>query len=225
VIDSFSLARLAGVRIPIDSARDFVLRPLGISGKSDPALAAALADYRSASTAQRQRWTKNYAKALGTVSFSAGAPVVASGSYGPLALMMGDLLNQARSGGLDGALLANGRFYQTDYTKPLLFLADGTYLSDLAQKQNLLGSEWGMMNETGNYPGQAWLWLYTTWYQVPPFASSANADAQIWAIMAVLSLALVCVPFLPLIRSLPKHLRLYRLIWRDYYRRVEKGTS
>ncbi|HEY5160519.1 MAG TPA: cytochrome b N-terminal domain-containing protein [Gaiellaceae bacterium] len=225
VIDSFSLARLAGVRIPINSARDFVLRPLGIPGKSDPALAVALADYRSASTSQRRRWTKNYTKALGKVSFSAGAPVVASGSYGPVALMMRNLLDQARSGGLDGALLANGRFYQTDYTKPLLFLSDGTYLSDLAQKQNLLGGQWGMMNETGNYPGQAWLWLYTAWYQVPPFTSSANADAQIWAIMAILSLALVCVPFLPLIRSLPRHLRLYRLIWRDYYRRVEKGTS
>ncbi len=25
-----------------------------------------------------------------------------------------------------------------------------------------------MMNETGNYPGQPWMWLYTFWYQVPP---------------------------------------------------------
>ena len=31
-----------------------------------------------------------------------------------------------------------------------------------------------MMNETGNYPGQAWLWLYTFWYQIPPFSSSGN---------------------------------------------------
>ena len=80
-----------------------------------------------------------------------------------------------------------------------------------------------MMNETGNYPGQAWLWLYTFWYQVRPFSTSDNADAQIWAIMALLSLALVCVPFLPLIKGLPRHLRVYRLVWRDYYRRVERG--
>ena len=26
-----------------------------------------------------------------------------------------------------------------------------------------------MMNETGSYPGQVWLWLYTFWYQVKPF--------------------------------------------------------
>ncbi|HEY5479612.1 MAG TPA: cytochrome b N-terminal domain-containing protein [Gaiellaceae bacterium] len=225
ILDSFSLARLAGVRIPLDTAKAFVLRPLGIPGKSDPALAAALARYRSASPSQRRLWTDNYTKALERVSFSAGAPVVASGNYGPVALMMRDLLGQAQSGGLDGALLANGRFYQTDYTKPLLLLSDGSYLTELAQRQNLLGSQWGMMNETGNYPGQAWLWLYTFWYQVPPFTTSDNADAQIWAIMAVLSLALVLVPFLPLIRSLPRRLRVYRLVWRDYYRRVERGAG
>ncbi|MGD0168004.1 MAG: hypothetical protein ABSC51_12085 [Gaiellaceae bacterium] len=41
--------------------------------------------------------------------------------------------------------------------------------------------------------------------------------------MAILSLALVCVPFLPVIRGLPRRLGVYRLIWRDYYRRVEQG--
>ena len=139
--------------------------------------------------------------------------------------MMRDLLAQAQSGGLDGALIATSHFYQTDYTKPLLFFSDGAYLASLAEQQNLLGSQWGMMNETGNYPGQAWLWLYTFWYQIPPFKTSANADAQIWAMMALLSLALVLVPFFPGVRSLPRHLRVYRLIWRDYYRRVEHGRE
>jgi len=78
-----------------------------------------------------------------------------------------------------------------------------------------------MMNETGNFPGQAWLWLYTFWYQIPPFSTSANADAQVWAIMAILSLALICIPFLPVIRSIPRYIPLYRLIWRDYYRQAE----
>ncbi len=62
-----------------------------------------------------------------------------------------------------------------------------------------------MMNETGNYPGQAWLWLYTFWYQIPPFTSSANADAQIWAIMALLSLgARLASPPYPGVRSIPQ---------------------
>ena len=39
--------------------------------------------------------------------------------------MMSALLGLAQSGGLDGALLTSSSFYQTDYTKPLLFMADG----------------------------------------------------------------------------------------------------
>ena len=34
----------------------------------------------------------------------------------------------AQTGGLDGTLLSEGQFYNTNYTKPLLFIADGTYL-------------------------------------------------------------------------------------------------
>ena len=130
----------------------------------------------------------------------------------------------ARSGGLDGALVSTNRFYQTDFTKSLLFLADGSYLEGLAAQQNLLGDQWGMMNETGNYPGQAWLWLYSFWYQISPFSTSENADAQIWAIMAILSLALrpACRSSRACARS-RAGCRVYRLIWRDYYRRAEGG--
>ena len=35
------------------------------------------------------------------------------------------------------------------------------------RRQHLQGNTWGMMNETGSYPGQAWLWLYSFWYQIP----------------------------------------------------------
>ena len=194
--------------------------------QSDPRLAAALRSYQAASSAQQQRWTAAYTKALPRIRFTSGAPVLPSGSYGPVATLMTGILSQARSGGLDGALVSTGRFYQSDYTKPMLFLADGSYLSSLAAKQNLLGEQWGMMNETGNYPGQPWLWLYTFWYQVPPFSTSDNADAQIWAIMAILSVAFVAIPFIPGVRSIPRYLPLYRLIWRDYYRVAEgqRGT-
>jgi hypothetical protein len=76
-----------------------------------------------------------------------------------------------------------------------------------------------MMNETGNYPGQAWLWLYTFWYQVKPLSTSGNADALVWGLMMVLTRALfVLVPFIPGVRSIPRLIPVYRLIWRDYYR-------
>ena len=82
-----------------------------------------------------------------------------------------------------------------------------------------------MMNETGNYPGQPWMWLYTFWYQVKPFSTSANADAQVWALMMVLTLGLLFLPFIPGLRSIPRWIPVHRLIWRDYYRTPPAGVS
>ena len=143
------------------------------------------------------------------------------GDYGPVAPMMASLAGLAATGGLDGALLNANQFYQTNYTKPLLFLSGGGYFESRAEDQHLLGTQWGMMNETGSYPGQVWLWLYTFWYQIAPFNTSDNADAQIWALMMLLSLAFICIPVIPGVRRLPRHLGVHRLIWRDHYRRVE----
>ncbi len=133
--------------------------------------------------------------------------------------MMDSLLSFAQSGGLDGALLTSKQFYQTDYTKPLLFMADGAVLSNRAQAQHLLGDQWGMMNETGSYPGQVWLWLYTFWYQIQPFTTSwaANADIAVMAVMGALSLAFVLVPLIPGVSDLPRRIPIYKLIWRDHY--------
>ena len=60
-----------------------------------------------------------------------------------------------------------------------------------------------MMNETGNYPGQPWMWLYTFWYQIKPFSTSDNADALVWGLMVVLTALFVFVPFIPGLRSVP----------------------
>jgi hypothetical protein len=219
VIGGISLQRAFGVQIPIDPAKAFVLGPLSIPATTNARLAAALAEYRRASPSQQQAWTAAFSRALDR------GKLRPDGRYGPVPMLMASLLAMARSGGLDGALVSTNRFYQTNFTKSVLFLADGSYLEDLASQQNLLGSQWGMMNETGSYPGQAWLWLYTFWYQVPPFSTSDNADAQIWGIMAVLSIAFVCVPFIPGVRSIPLYVPVYRLIWRDYYRRSESGDA
>jgi hypothetical protein len=221
IIDHVSLQRAVGVQIPIDPANAFVLGPLSIPAQTTPKLAAALVTYRAATHQQQQAWTDAFGQALAHARYLPGAIALAPRSYGPVLVLMDNLYAMARSGALDGALISTDRFYQTNFTKSLLFLADGGYLEDLAGRQNLLGSQWGMMNETGNYPGQAWLWLYTFWYQIPPFSTSDNADAQIWALMGILSIGLVGIPFIPGVRSLPRYLPLYRLIWRDYYRNAE----
>jgi hypothetical protein len=74
------------------------------------------------------------------------------------------------------------------------------------------------MNETGSYPGQAWLWLYSLWYQVEPFKASENADILVMLVMGVLSLAFILIPFVPVVNRLPRWIPIYRLIWREHYR-------
>ena len=212
------LAKWLGVSHPVDTSQDFVLAPLrAVTGQ--PALQAAVDTYRSAPSKQQAAWTTAYEKGLGNAKANPdGSISVPTGGYGPLPVMMGALLSFAQSGGLDGALLTSKQFYQTDYTKPLLFMADGGVLSNRAHAEHLLGTQWGIMNETGSYPGQVWLWLYTFWYQIKPFSSSSNADILVMAIMGVLSLGLILVPFIPGIRDIPRWIPVYRLIWRGHYR-------
>ena len=213
-----------GVHHPIDTATDFVIAPLKTL-PNDPKVQAAISRYNAASSQQQASWTAAYEKAVANATYTNGILTVPAGGYGPVGTIMASLTSMARSGALDGALMSSRQFYGTDYTKPLMFIADGTYLADLGQAQHLSGDQWGMMNETGNYPGQAWLWLYTMWYQVAPFKTSANADLQVWGLMMVLTLLLALVPFIPGLRSIPRWTRLYRLIWRQHYRDLATGSN
>jgi len=133
-------------------------------------------------------------------------------------VMMAAELTMARSGALDSDLLAQRQFYGTDFTKPLLFIADGSYYNQLATNMHLSGDQWGVMNETGSYPGQPWLWLYQMWYHVSPFQNSVSVD--IWAIYltGICTLLLLLVPFIPGLRDFPRAVPVYRLIWRSWYR-------
>jgi len=219
------LQKWLGVSHPVDTANDFVLAPLhAITGQ--PALQSAVSTYQAAPANTQTGWTSAYEKALGNASANPdGSISVKPGNFGPLPTMMGSLLTFAQGGGLDGALLTSKQFYQTDYTKPLLLMADGGLLASRAKQQHLLGTQWGMMNETGSYPGQTWLWLYTFWYQIKPFSTSTNADILVLSVMGVLSLAFILVPFLPGVRDLPRRIPIYKLIWREHYRRQGAGGA
>jgi len=219
------LQKWGGVRVPIDSA-DLVLGPLSnVSG--DPAISSALATWKAATPEQRTKWATAYTDAIGTAAAdgepatgAGGVPAkVAAGDYGPVPALSAGLLALANTGGLEGALTSSGNFYGGDTTKSLLLLADGAYLEDQAVAQNLGGDQWGMMNEVGNAPGQPWMWLYTFWYQIKPFSTSDNADVQVWALMMLLTLLLMFLPFIPGLRTIPRWIPIHRLIWRNYYRR------
>jgi hypothetical protein len=207
----------AGVHQPVNAPAEFVLQPLRTASPSDTALSSALDAFSGASSDMQGKWLDAFTKALANAREQNGRIALPNGDYGPLPVLTGRLLAIARSGGLDGLLLSTDHFYQTDYTRPLLFMGDGGHLSGLAQDQKLTGNQWGMMNETGRYPGQAWLWLYTMWYQIPPYNSSSNADILVLLTMLVLTVALLLVPFIPGLRDLPRWLPVHRLIWRRYY--------
>ena len=55
------------------------------------------------------------------------------------------------------------------------------------------------------------------WYQVESIKSSSNADIQVMLIMGLLSLAFICIPFIPGVRDLPRRIHIYKLIWKEHY--------
>src|SRR5664280_2043678 len=89
----------------------------------DPVLTGALSEWSSAPAAVQMEWATAYGDAVAKAP--GGDPgAVAPGDYGPVPLLMTRLLGLGQTGALDGLLVSQDRFYATDYTKPLLFLAD-----------------------------------------------------------------------------------------------------
>jgi hypothetical protein len=210
--------QLAGVSIPIDTAQDFVLKPLGVAAVGNPTLTKAINEYTAAAQDQKDTWTGNYTTALADATVANDEVAVLAGDYGPVPDLMAGELTLARTGALDGLLVSNGALYQTDFTKPLLFMGDGSYLEGLASDQHLNGDSWGAMNETGQYPGQTWLWGFSFWYQVPPFNTAPNTDLLVIFIMIGLTTLMALVPFIPILRDIPRWVPIHRIIWRRYYR-------
>jgi hypothetical protein len=210
------LQKWGGVGNPVDSA-DLVLGPLR-QQSGDPLAALALARWDSLSADQQTAAATAYADALAKAP-DGDPSAVASGNYGPVPALTQAFLRLAKSGGLEGSLSSSGNFYGGDQTRTMLLLSDGAFLEDTAVAQNLGGDQWGMMNEVGNYPGQPWMWLYTFWYQVKPFSTSENADAQVWMLMMGLTLLLMCLPWIPVLRDIPRWIPVHKLVWREHYRR------
>jgi hypothetical protein len=222
----FSPAKIPGVRQPIDAAQTFVLGPLDKEAPTDPALARALDQYSAASGNTQSSWATAYAKAVIKVHFdSAGSAIVPPAADGPVPVLLATELSLARIGALDSDLISGGGFYGTNSTKPLLFLEDGQYFANAAVADHLTGTQWGVMNETGSYPGQPWLWLYTLWYQVPGFDHSANVDLIAVYLTGVATILLLAIPFIPGLRDVPRLVPVHRIIWRNWYRRNSSGSG
>jgi hypothetical protein len=221
----FSPAKIPDVRQPIDAAQTFVLAPLEKEAPTSPVLAQALQRYNAASAKEQVAWATAYANVVTKVRFDAGAAVVPPAADGPVPALVATELSLARSGALDADLISGQGFYGTNSTKPLLFLEDGQYFAGIASADHLTGTQWGVMNETGGYPGQPWLWLYTLWYQVPGFDHSANVDLIAIYLTGVATILLLAIPFIPGLRDVPRLVPVHRLIWRNWYRENSPGSG
>ena len=170
-----------GVSHPINTAEDFVIGPLRTV--PDPTLQREITEYVTVADYLKQDGIRSFETWLPKASVAGDGTVkLRGGEYENVDHLMLALLGLAQNGGLDGYLLTGRHIFQTDYTKPLLLMSDGGLfdrglLEERAKEQHLLGKQWGMMSETGSYPGQAWLWLHAFWYQIEPFKASPNADS------------------------------------------------
>ena len=228
-IGPISPAKIVGIHEAVDSANDFVINPLKTQQQPQPVL-DALQQWTQATPAQQSKWATNLDSAINDPKGANGDPTkIPNGDYGPTPILAGALYNMAHSGALDGILPAPGEFFNTNNTRQLLFMGDGSYLDDAGTAFNLQGNTWGMVNEPGNYPGQQWLIPFSFWYQLPIFNSDAtdgisavltsNADLYIILSITILMALLLFVPFIPGLRSLPRWIPIHRLVWRSYYRR------
>jgi len=215
-----------GNAMHLDTSQEFVIAPLTtVSGGDDATVTDAIATWKAATSDQQQAWASAYSDALASATTDNGKVTVAAGDYGPVPTLIDRLTAVAQAGNLDGLLLtgsANGSFFQTNYSAPLIFLSDGGYMESIAEPLHLTGDRWGAMNETGNYPGQTWLWFFSMWYNIAPTNTLPNADIVIVGIVGILGALLLFLPFIPILRDIPRWVPIHRLIWR---RRHDTGEG
>jgi hypothetical protein len=211
-----------GVTIPLDPPQDFIIKPLERASLIDDTLILLLSEFKQATTEQQQAWLTNYMSGLEEATMAGSVVQIPVGEYGPVYLLMDAMLRIGKAGLLEGALESSARLpFELDFTRSLLFFQDDVY-AGVADSLDMLGDQWGVSNETGNYPGAWWTWPYAFLYQIPPMSTSDNADIQAIAIITGAFMILFFWPFIPGLRKLPKFLLVNRLIWRDWYTRQKR---
>ena len=211
-----------GIPYPVNTIQDFVLQPLRqmATASQNQTLHIAISAYQQAPVAQQMQWAANYRNALAHATVSQGQVTITPGNYGPLAVLLPAHLRLAQSGLLSGALNqeTNQGPYRWNVQNDLLYI-QGDALHNIAQSINMLGEQWGINHDEQAYPGPWWLTPYTFLYQVPPWSTAPAGDLMAAYTIAILVIILMFLPWIPGLNRLPKVLPVYRLIWRDWYRR------
>ncbi len=223
-IGPFHPQTILGITFPINPSEVDVLQPLAMATPLDPALKPVLSQWSHASRQRQDAWVKAYLAALPKAAVHGGAVTVPAAADGPVPAMLSALQALGSGGLMSGALDRLDPVYRYDVAPSLLFL-QGTAMEQVAQKYDLLGGEWGIMHDELSYPGPWWLTPYSALYQIPPYSTSSAGDAMAAYTMLAILLVLLAVPLIPGLRDIPHKLRLYRLVWRDWYHTVEHGSD
>ncbi len=172
---------------------------------------------------QRQTWAANYHQALDTITpMGSGAAMsvtqspdftrVASlkGDFGPVPEMVMADLQLAQTGYLDQYLQS----VETGHAYHLvnIWLYDHPSMLNTAIAQGLTDDQWGMVKERG-FPVGPWYLFIPAVFHVELPGGSGGPGCILWN-LAFAFLLLIIVPLTPGLRSLPKYLKLYRLIYR-----------
>ncbi len=216
------------ITFPINPPVDFVINPLKSASRFDAELATALRQWEAADAKQQAAWLAAYAKALPSkdLKIENGAPVVPPGDYGPVQTFMSRMYQLAVTDALDQKISRQQpNQYITDYTWQLMYFGDSDSINDWASANLLDGSHMGMAHEVPNWPGQWWLTPYAFWYQVPALGNSSAADLIIGLMMVGLFAVLILVPFLPIVRDIPRWIPVYRIIQREWFKGRCKDCS
>jgi len=161
----------------------------------------------------------------GSAKLVSSEVTVPSGDYGPVPVLMSRLLTLARSGGLDALLLTSEHFYQTDYSKPLLFLsgrrllpgtgagagtdrfAVGNDERDRAvSRAGLALALHPLVSGPGDRLGE----------QRRPAGGGGHDHPQPGS---------PARPLHPRVRDIPRWIPVHKLIWRQHYRNMQRMTK
>lgn len=84
-----------------------------------------------------------------------------------------------------------------------------------------------MVNETGSYRGQPWLWLSALWYPIPGrhLSGSANVDMVAVYLTGPATILPLAIPFIPGLRDIPRWIPVHRLVWRSRGRPEAKAAT
>jgi hypothetical protein len=187
-------------------------------------VAAALAQYQAASASQQQTWANNYLKALGTItseSMGGGgmettmSPDYAKmntlhGDFGPVPTLVKADVQLARSGHLEQYLEARDPGHTLHLVT--IWLYDHPKMLNDAVANGLTDDQWGMVKERDYNVGP--------WYLIIPaiihveFPNGVTGTGFILWNLLVALLFIFALPLVPGVRSLPRRLRLHRLIVR-----------